>query len=101
MKKIIDGKMYNTETAARIGCWSNGCYQSDFNYYSEDLYKKKTGEYFLHKEGGALSCMAEYSGSGYSSGESIKQMHESSAKVWCMSKLDADEYESIFGAVEE
>ena len=32
MKKIINGKMYNTETAKEIGSWNNGRYRSDFYY---------------------------------------------------------------------
>ncbi len=47
MKKIINGKRYDTETAKLIGSdgYSN---PSDFNYWSEDLYQKKTGEFFLY-----------------------------------------------------
>ena len=31
MKKVIDGKVYNTETAEHIGNWSNGYYCNDFH----------------------------------------------------------------------
>lgn len=41
MKKIIDGKMYNTETATEIHHFNNGLPYSDFNYLEESLYKKK------------------------------------------------------------
>jgi hypothetical protein len=47
MKKIINGKMYNTETALLVGtCW-NGLSSSDFACETVCLYRKKTGEYFL------------------------------------------------------
>ena len=59
MKKIINGKMYNTETAKEIGSWNNGRYRSDFYYVGETLYKKKTGELFVFGEGGAASRYAE------------------------------------------
>lgn len=42
MKKVINGKMYNTETAKKLD--SNGTEQlsySDFNYWCETLYLKK------------------------------------------------------------
>lgn len=53
MKKIIDGKMYNTETAKECGTWDNCEY--GFNRVEETLYRKKTGEFFIHGEGGANS----------------------------------------------
>lgn len=37
MKKIINGKQYDTETARRIATATEGT-----------LYEKKTGEFFLH-----------------------------------------------------
>ena len=55
MKKIINGRKYDTETAKEIGYWSNGYPCSDFNHCEETLYLKKTGEYFLYGEGGALT----------------------------------------------
>ena len=45
MKKIINGKTYNTETAKEISEWSEGVYR-DFTYIGETLYRKRTGEYF-------------------------------------------------------
>ena len=46
MKKVINGKMYNTDTAKRMADWSYG-YPGNFEYYEEELYKKKTGELVL------------------------------------------------------
>ena len=54
MKKIINGKMYNTETAKYCGGYEfSNC--GDFNYVCEELYQKKTGELFLYGEGGAMN----------------------------------------------
>ena len=47
MKKVINGLLYNTETAKEIGYHSEN-FPGDFKYVCETLYKKKTGEYFLH-----------------------------------------------------
>lgn len=58
MKKIINGKMYNTETATELGDFWNGLSTSDFRNLSETLYRKKNGEFFLYGQGGA---MTEYS----------------------------------------
>ena len=38
MKKIINGRKYDTETAKEIGYWSNGYPCSDFNHCNETLY---------------------------------------------------------------
>lgn len=43
MKKIINGKMYNTETATKLGDFWNGLSKSDFRQLSETLYRKKNG----------------------------------------------------------
>ena len=40
--------MYNTETANYIGSHRSDCYKNDFRYFEEDLYQKKTKEFFLY-----------------------------------------------------
>lgn len=47
MKRIINGKMYNTETAKLIAKSETTTDHSNFDYYCKEIYKKKTGEYFL------------------------------------------------------
>ena len=102
MKKIIEGKLYNTDTAELVGEWTNGCYANDFNYCSEDLYRKKTGEFFIHGRGGAMSKYAVSVGSNTMSGsEQIKPISFEYAKQWAEEKLTADEYEKLFGEVAE
>lgn len=103
MKKIIKGKKYDTETATKLGSWFNGYSYSDFNYVNENLYLKKTGEYFLHGEGGALSKYAKYNASNgvYEGSSVIKPLSKEEAMEWAEDKLDVDKYEEIFGEVEE
>lgn len=101
MKKVINGKMYNTDTAVDKGKWWNGYSTTDFHYVYETLYQKKTGEFFLYGEGGSLSQYAQPCGTGQCGGEEIIPMTESEAKEWSEEKLDADEYIEIFGEVEE
>ena len=59
MKKIINGKLYDTDTAKEMGTGCASCSPRDFHYYSETLYRKRTGEYFLYGEGGPASRYAE------------------------------------------
>jgi hypothetical protein len=63
MKKIINRKVYNTETAELLGEYWNGLSTKDFHYIYEQLYKTKKGNWFLYYSGGALSKYGE-SGSG-------------------------------------
>jgi len=59
MKKIIDGKKYDIETAMLIGTTEKGCNCTDYHYTSEVLYQKKNGEFFLFGEGDPLSIYGE------------------------------------------
>ena len=102
MKKIINGKVYDTETAVSVGSWSRGNGFRDFHYVHETLYMKKTGKIFLHGEGGAMTQYAEAVGQNeWSGGERIMPMSYAEAQKWAEEHLDGDEYETIFGAVVE
>ena len=48
MIKIINGKKYNTDTAKMVGDYDNNQPTNDFYYFAEELYRKKTGEFFLY-----------------------------------------------------
>lgn len=101
MKKIINGKKYDTSTAKEIARWDNGDCLS-FGWCSETLYRKKTGEYFLHGEGGPTSKYCEYSDGMQRSGEQIIPLTGGKkAREWAEQNLGGDLYEEIFGEVEE
>lgn len=102
IKKIINGKLYSTETAKEVGNWDNGCSQSDFGYTEETLYQKKTGEFFLYGKGGAMSCYSRcVYGSTWMAGDSIIPLSPEEAKEWAVKHMDADAYMEVFGIVEE
>lgn len=101
MKKIIDGKVYNTETAKECGEYSNIPYVTDFHYYCETLYQKKTGEFFIFGEGNAASKYCKYIGTASTGGCRIVPLTYDEAREWAEDKLTADEYEAIFGEVNE
>lgn len=101
MKKIINGKRYDTETAKWIAEFEEG-YVSDFAYVCETLYKKRNGEYFLHGYGHAASRYAKSCGNnGWSAGECIIPLSYDEACKWAENALDADDYEKEFGMVED
>lgn len=102
MKKIINGKMYNTETAEEIGIFVNNLDYTNFNHFSETLYRKRTGEFFIHGKGGPMTKYAEIVGqNSWCEGEKIIPMSFDTARQWAEEHLDADEYESAFGEVAE
>jgi len=101
MKKIINGRLYDTETAKELGSdsYSN---RRDFHYWVETLYKKRTGEFFIYGEGGPLSKYAEAVGlNEWSGGERIMPLSYAEAQEWAENHLDGDTYIEIFGEPEE
>lgn len=102
MKKIISNKVYDTEKAECMGEWNNGCYTDRSRYCSECLYRKRTGEFFLHGSGGAMSKYAvSHGNNNWGGGEKIIPLTYQSAQDWAEEHLSGEEYESIFGAVVE
>ena len=102
MKKIVNGKKYDTETAKAIAYYSAPGDVRDFAYFEETLYRKKTGEYFLYGKGGPASVYSRSCGQNEWAGdEKIKPFTEYEARAWAERCVDADEYEAIFGEVEE
>ncbi len=102
MNKIVRGKRYNTETAQLIGVYeSNEPKDSDF-WEREELYRKRTGEFFLVGKGGAMTeyGVPSINGTG-KTGEALQPVTPEYASQWCEENLTADEYENVFGAVEE
>lgn len=102
MKKIINGRVYDTEKAKELGTYANYGSWRDFSHFEETLYRKKTGEYFLFGEGGPMTRYAEAEGqNGWSGGKRIMPMTYDEAREWAEKHLEADEYEVIFGEIVE
>ena len=101
MKKIINGRKYDTDTAEALASYWNGLGGSDFAHCTETLYRKKTGEFFLHGEGGPMSKYSHSYGNMTCGGEKIIPLTEDEAKEFVERRCDGDEYEAIFGPVEE
>lgn len=100
MKKIIDGRRYDTDTAEEIAIAKHG-YKNEYSYYEETLYCKRTGEYFLYGYGHGKSRYAKRSLDGWGPGEDIIPMTYEQARKWAEENLEADEYEAEFGPTSE
>jgi hypothetical protein len=97
MLKIIEGKRYNTETAAEIAKWSNGYGSSDFKYCWERLYRTPKGAWFLYGEGGAMSKYAEPCGNnGRCGGSNVTVLSPDEAQAWLEAHDEAEALEAHF-----
>lgn len=101
MKKVINGKVYDTTTAQAVGAWDNGIY-GDLTSVSVTLYRKRTGEFFLHGEGGARTQYAVQTGdNSWAPGAKIIPLSWEAAREWAEKNMTAEEYEAAFGPVVE
>ena len=102
MKKIINGKVYNTDTAIKIAEYESGSVTDGLHYYTETLYRKKTGEYFIHGEGGAATIYGEQTSYDRRlGGERIYPISFDKATEWAEKHMDADAYIKEFGIVDD
>lgn len=104
MRKIIDGKAYDTETAREVCIWIRGYTcpgRVIYDTFEETLYQMCTGEFFIYCEGGPLFC--------YTDGRvrlphdlGITPLTEAEAREWVEGvAMEAERYKAIFGDAEE
>ena len=95
MKKIIDGRVCDSDKAQKIGSWHNG--ESGIRMIEETLYRNKAGRYFLHGSGGANTKYARnLDNDRWGGGEKIIPMDDQAAREWAERFLTAEEYEAAF-----
>jgi hypothetical protein len=98
MKRVIEGKTYNTETATLIGEASYG-YSGDFNAWDETLYRTPKGAFFLVGSGGARTRWRErVSQNTWCGGEGMQALSAAEALEWCeLHDVDVDVISAHFG----
>ena len=101
MQKIIKGRKYDTDTAQKVCSYDNGLPESDFDALCEQLYIKRTGEFFLYGYGGARTAYAEADGNMWTSGERIVPLSENDAKAFAEEHASPEVYEQYFGEASE
>lgn len=102
MKRIINNKKYDTETATLIDTQTNNMNKSDYHYCSESLYQKRTGEFFLFVENGGLPM--KYDSPIFDPENNIQiiiAINIDIAKKWLSIFSTVEIYEKLFGEVEE
>ena len=105
MRQVIDGKVYDEDTATRIGGADNigtgVASWSDFHAWSAALYRTPRGRYFLAGEGGAMSVFSWPSGDGRTGGRAIIPMDKEQALEWAERNLDSGLVEDEFSEIIE
>lgn len=100
MKRIINGRKYDTDTATEL-CEYSYAYLSDFSYLHEVLYKKKTGEFFIYGEGGPCSPYHESDGRSQWGSKEIVPISEGKAIEFVEKHGTVELYEELFGEIAE
>ena len=92
MRDVIDGRVYDTSQARKIGCRSYG-EEGDLTWVKETLYKKWDGEIFLHGEGRLLTW---YYHAERQDGKIIPEKRFN-VKTWVQRYLDSETFAHFFG----
>lgn len=100
MRQIIEGKVYDTNKAAKLCEIECTAYRGDFRYHDTALYVTKNGAYFLAGHGNALSMWAESCAGGTCGGQGIRVLTLEEAKEYGQNDMSVDDYIEHFGVEE-
>ena len=102
MKRIIDGRRYDTETAEKVAVVGSrpGTSTSDFSYWDASLYRSPRGRWFLAGHGGPASLFAQPVGNGTEGGSGIAPISSGEAQRYLEHAGDIEALERLF-AIEE
>lgn len=96
IKKIIDGKTYNTETADHVAHYWNGLGSGDFGNFSESLYRTKKGAWFTAGFGGAMTKYSVSCGNMRSGGDGLAPITDDEAMRWLENYGEVEALEKYF-----
>lgn len=96
MKKMINGKRYDTNAAKKIAEWTSPT-KDTASKYTETLYRKRTGEFFLHGWGNEKSPYGQNVTMNVKEpGEKIIPMNKDEARKWAFAHADIEEFAKYF-----
>jgi hypothetical protein len=97
MKRIINGKRYDTSIAEAVASHTKSD-RGSFSWLSETLYRTKGGCYFLSGEGHAQTRWADHHDDGSRGpGEGILPMLDIEAREWLEGHEQTEALEHYFG----
>lgn len=82
MKKIYNGKRYDTSTATQVASYDNGLGHREMQFVEEILYRTQKGAWFLYGQGGAMTRWSQPAGDMRGSGSDIAVLSENEAQQW-------------------
>ena len=81
MRRIINGKVYDTATATEVANISTGSHsRSDFRYEDTHLYRSPKGQWFIAGYGGARSRWAHPINNGTTNGNGLELIGKEDAQ---------------------
>jgi hypothetical protein len=102
MKRVINGKMYNTKTADLVADYANDLGCNDFKDVYEALYRTQKGNWFLYGVGGAMTRWKQAFGNMWGGGKGIVALTEQEAMQWCEDRFipgeDVERYFTVEAA---
>lgn len=102
MKKIIHGRVYDTDTAMLIARADHANVKdATGNACEQALHRKKTGEFFVHLISGTSITLHDILGADYRQGRGIYPLTYEQTQKWAEAELTAEEWTSIFGDPDE
>lgn len=98
MKRIINGVTYYTKKAIFLGKYDAGFSKEDIRWSVSELYKTKSGKYFLYGAGGPASSYAKSDDifETHTNGESIIPMSQEEVIIWANEYLPDYELETLY-----
>lgn len=101
MKKIINGKVYDTEKAQLIAeAHHDNIKDADGKSLKQWFYRKKTGEFFVQVDGAAIELQNIFQ-HDYKPNAGIYPLTYEQAQRWAERELTAEKWEEIFGDPED
>jgi hypothetical protein len=101
IRKVVDGKIYDTETATEVATHDNGLGRNDFTFEWLGIFRTKGGAWFLSGETGAIGRFREQIGDGYASGKVLEVLTEQGALALLERWNETSAIEKYFPFVEE
>lgn len=88
MKKVIQGSLYDTSTARKLGAAHADGSHDNPAYWEESIYRTNSGKYFLHGSGGSSSRYAQPKPDGsFGWGEKILPLSAEATQKWAEESL--------------
>ena len=84
MKKIIDGKLYDSDKAEQLALSTNKYPPGNSYFEAEMLYRSPQGQLFIYGHGGPLSGYGITKGNTHYGGEELWLVTEEEAKEFCI-----------------